>query len=267
MQPILPDSEIARKLRHLTRERESLVQTKTQLENQLQAALKDYYPAVLNAFPSFDTQVSLAFLCAYPSPERASKLTKEELVAFLKEQHYTHPNRVDEIYNALSSPQLKPDKALESAREPFVVALAKLLLSLVDAIKRFNKEIASLTSEHPFHQILESLPPAGIILAARLIGEIGDNLSRYESSDSVRTLGGTCPVTIQSGKHKAILFRKACRKPLRATFYQLAFCSLNCVGWARDEKEWTLLSRKSITPNIRPMGRNYLCDAKEATEV
>ncbi|NLG68820.1 MAG: IS110 family transposase, partial [Firmicutes bacterium] len=87
---------------------------------------------------------------------------------------------------------------------------------------------------HPDGELFRSLPGAGTLLAARMLGSLGDRRDRYPHVLAVQALAGTAPVTRQSGKRTVVCFRRACDKSFRAAVGQFAFCSLQYCAWASE---------------------------------
>ena len=193
----------------------------------------DYYPSVLNVFVSLDTDIALAFLTDYPSPIEATKLSKDDFLAFLKKNHYTHPSRAEKMYTALSAPTLLPDDVTLRVCSQMVKSLVEQLKLVMKQIKEFEHRLASLIKEHSSFSIIQSLPSVDVILIAKLIGEIGD-IDKYRTADALQGQAGTCPVTKSSGKRKSVIFRRGCCKPLRDTLYKFTFCTLKSTNWVRE---------------------------------
>ena len=55
--------------------------------------------------------------------------------------------------------------------------------------------------------IYRSLPGLGVILGARVLGEFGDDPNRYTDAKCRRNYAGTSPLTVASGKKRAVLAR------------------------------------------------------------
>ncbi len=87
-QPILSDSELARELKALTRDRDKLVGDRTRLSNRLTAILKAYYPAALELFSEVAQPITLSFLRKYPTYDDAKKTSFAEFKRFLSENRY-----------------------------------------------------------------------------------------------------------------------------------------------------------------------------------
>jgi transposase len=56
-------------------------------------------------------------------------------------------------------------------------------------------------------EIYLSQPGLGQILAARVLGEFGDDPERYASAKARKNYAGTSPITQQPGKKKVVLAR------------------------------------------------------------
>jgi transposase len=67
----LPGSSLMRSLQQLVENRRMLVAEKVRLTNRITAALKGYFPQVLEWFDDKDTQVFCSFLTQYPSLQTA----------------------------------------------------------------------------------------------------------------------------------------------------------------------------------------------------
>jgi len=82
--PLLPDSELARKIKLLTRDRDNLVKTKTRILNKLRANLKEYFPAASRAFKSLDKREVIKFLRKYPTYKETAQMGREEMKNFFR---------------------------------------------------------------------------------------------------------------------------------------------------------------------------------------
>jgi transposase len=86
---------------------------------------------------------------------------------------------------------------------------------------------------HPDADIYRSLPGLGVILGARVLGEFGDDPNRYTTAKCRKNYAGTSPLTIASGKKRAVLARHVRNRRLYDAIDQWAFCSLNASPGAR----------------------------------
>jgi transposase len=234
-----PDSEIIRELKVLTQDQDRLVLHKTRLNNQLTAALKEYYPAALSLFYSVDQPVTLAFLQAYPTLEKARTAKVDELYAFYR-KHYTGATRAgaEELYAKIHQVWPAGDPAVVRARERYVISLCRQLEVVLADVNAYDKAIRELFRTHPDHLIFASLPCGGPRLAVRLLAGWGDDRSRFQSAASVQALAGTCAVARKSGKRlNRPKRRRACLKWLQRALQLFAFQTSLNIAWCREYYE------------------------------
>ena len=112
-------------------------------------------------------------------------------------------------------------------------AFAATTRAAVAIIAELNRQIvqleATLTTsfeQHPDSDIYHSLPGFGVVLGARALGEFGDDPNRYANTKSRRNYAGTSPLTVASGKKKAVLARHVRNRRLYDALDQAAFCAL-----------------------------------------
>jgi transposase len=94
------------------------------------------------------------------------------------------------------------------------------------------KQTGRLFEQHPDAPIFASLPGARDLLRPKLLVMFGDHRSRYPQPNILPAIAGTCPVTIQSGRSRAVRFRKACNRGYRQTAQQFAKSSIRKSVWA-----------------------------------
>ena len=115
--------------------------------------------------------------------------------------------RAQQIQEGLRSAQLTAPTAL-------VEAFALTTAASVSIIEEMNQQIIELEvglSEHfGKHQdagIYRSLPGLGETLGPRVLGEFGDDPGRYATAKCRKNYAGTSPLTIASGKKRAVIAR------------------------------------------------------------
>jgi transposase len=87
--------------------------------------------------------------------------------------------RAPVIHEALRRPQLAGSAVLSSAYGESVRSMARIISSTVAETARLAEELRALLGRHPDAEILHSLPGLGVVLGARLLGEFGDDPTRY----------------------------------------------------------------------------------------
>ncbi|MBC7338767.1 MAG: IS110 family transposase [Firmicutes bacterium] len=258
-QPLKPDSEETTMLRLLTRDCAELEKTQTMLRNQLRSALLCYFPLATELFSDLASPTALAFLKAYPTHQEARRATPEALEALLRAQRYPRAaKKARELYQALQQAPFAVRPAMSAAKQMLVATLVAQLEVLNAQISSYRKEIDALMQEHPDSAIFTSLPGAGTRLAARMLGELGDDRNRYPGVRVAQARAGTAPVTRQSGKSRVVVFRRACVKPFRETMQLFAFCSTRWCSWARDYYLQKRAAGKKHSEAIRALANVWL---------
>ncbi len=236
-----PDQPLTRQIRAEVRFALQLGQELVRDGNRLRAILLRYYPAALDAFSQLDSVVFLAFVQAYPTPSQAQALSFEQLKTFLRAHHHTHSRSWPTIYARLHGDHPQPNPGLEAAYSPLALAQARILETLVRSRNECLARLEKLFLQHPDHEIYDSLPKAGALLAPALLAKLGDDRARYPNPAILQAVAGTCPLTTlalagsareSSGKHRYALFRKACDREFRHIVQQWARLTLDASAWA-----------------------------------
>lgn len=256
---LTPESELIAELKALTRDQDALIQMQTRLVNQLTACLKAYYPVALSLFTKLHQHSTLVFLQTYPTPQAAVAASVEQITQVLKNAGHTTAKQVaPKIFQTLHQPHLTANAITTRTKSRLMLALVAQLLSLVEQIAAYDKEIDTLFLTHPDREIFATLPGAGKRLAPRLLAEIGDDRSRYADAASLQALAGTSPVLFQSGMYLKAHRRYGCVKPLRNALHQFAWQSTRQEAWARDYYQRKRAAGKSHTVAVRALANVWL---------
>ncbi len=230
---LAPLSEATRALRALVRSRDDLVKARVALTNQLAAQLAAFWPGAAEIFHRLDSDIALAFLTRYPTPEAALHLGEARLRAFLRRNAYCGRRPASDLLVRLRAAPSGLAGTLESeARGECVKALVRALGVLLPQIRELEGAIAVALDEHPDGALVKSFPRAGEVNAAQLLAEIGDVRERYVSDDVLAMEAGVVPVTRRSGKSKSVGFRWAANKRLRRALTGWADNSRRASPWA-----------------------------------
>ena len=227
--PMAGDSPEAEAIKVLARSHQSLIWARTRHTNQLRNALREYYPAALDAFADLADRDALAVLGRAPTPAEGARLTAGQIVAALRRggRQRNLERRAGEIQASLRTEQLGAPSAL-------VGAFAMTTKAAVFVVGELNRQIAELEAaledrfrQHPDADIYLSLPGLGDVLGARVLGEFGDDPDRYADAKSRKNYAGTSPLTVASGKKRAVLARHVRNRRLYDAIDLWAFCSLS----------------------------------------
>ena len=233
--PIAGDSTEAEAIKVLARAHQNLIWARTQHTNRLRSALREYYPAALVAFEDLAHGDALGVLDRAPSPEQGAHLSLTAIQSALKRggRQRNIAARACQIQTALRSEQL-------AAPAPIAKAFGATTRAAVGIIGELNRQIAELEASlanhfetHPDADIYRSLPGIGVILGARVLGEFGDDPNRYTDAKSRKNYAGTSPLTIASGKKRAVLARYIRNRRLYDAIDQWALCALQVSPGAR----------------------------------
>ncbi|MFD7012031.1 IS110 family transposase [Rhodococcus jostii] len=234
--PIAGDSPDVEAIKVLARGHQNLIWARTRQTNALRSALREYYPAALEVFDDLHDRDTLAVLGRAPTPAEAAHLTLPAIRSALKRagRQRNLDTRAREIRAGLRAEQL-------AAPAPVVAAFAATTRAAVGLIVELNRQIIELETtladhfeSHPDADIYRSLPGLGVVLGARVLGEFGDDPDRYTTSKSRRNYAGTSPLTIASGKKRAVLARHVRNRRLYDAIDQWAFCALSSSPGARE---------------------------------
>ncbi|GAC1354996.1 MAG: IS110 family transposase [Ktedonobacteraceae bacterium] len=256
---LIPDSEKVAELKGLTRDQDSLIQMQTRLVNQLTACLKDYYPVALELFAKLQQHSTLLFLQTYPTLEAAQAASVEQISQVLKAAGHTTASKVaPKIFEHLHQPSLQANAVTIRTKSRLALDLVAQLLPLVVQLTEYDREIEQLFLSHEDNEVFLSLPRAGKRLAPRLLAEIGDDPSRYESAASLQALGGTSPVLFQSGNYSKPHRRQGCIKPLRNALHQFAWQSTLSEPWAAGYYKRKRAEGKSHSVAVRALSNVWV---------
>jgi transposase len=210
-------------LQQLVENRRMLVAEKVRLTNRITAALKGYFPQVLEWFEDKDTQVFCEFLTYYPALKAAQTASREELEKFFKSHHVvqakTINRRLEQIQQGVA---LTDDAGIVEPLQLLVAALIAQLQVLLASITTFDTQIEKQFESHPDAQLFAALPGAGPHLAPRLLVAFGEERERFQSAQDLLRYSGIAPVKESSGKKSWVHWRWSCPKFLRQTFVEWA---------------------------------------------
>jgi transposase len=232
---IAGDSADAEAIKVLARAHQNLIWTRTRHINALRNALREYYPGALVAFEDLAHGDALGVLDRAPTPEQGAHLPLTAIQSALKRggRQRNIAARARQIQAALRTQQL-------AAPAPVAAAYGATTRAAVGIITELNRQIGELETTlaqnfetHPDADIYLSLPGLGVILGARVLGEFGDDPNRYTDAKSRKNYAGTSPLTIASGKKRAVLARHVRNRRLYDAIDQWALCALRTSPGAR----------------------------------
>jgi hypothetical protein len=177
----------------------------------------------------------LAILGRAPTPADAGRLSLAKIRSALKAagRQRNLDTRTLQIQEMLRSEQLAAPAAVTAAFGASTRAAVGVIAELNHQIADLEAELASHFEAHPDADIYRSLPGLGVILGARVLGEFGDDPNRYTTAKCRKNYAGTSPLTIASGRKRAVLARHVRNRRLYDALDQWAFCALQQSPGAR----------------------------------
>jgi transposase len=233
--PVAGDSHQGEAIKITARTHQSLVWDRTRHVLRLRSALRDFFPAALTAFPDLDSPDALELLRRAPAPDQAARLTKSRISAALRRASRRDVDaKTAQLQAILGAEQLRQPPMIQSAYAAIVTSEVAVIEALSTQINQLGAVVSAHFGPHPDAEIYASQPGLGTILAARVLGEFGDDPHRYLDAKARKSYAGTAPITRASGTRKIVLARYARNRRLGDALQQWAFCSLRGSPGARS---------------------------------
>jgi transposase len=124
------------------------------------------------------------------------------------------------------------DRAAITAHRLQVEVVVEQLRVTLQAIDRFDRQIAALAPTLRDYALFSALPGAGPHLTPRLLAAFGEQRERFPSAAELQRYAGVTPVTERSGKKRWVHWRWQCPTFLRQTFVEWAAQTINKSFWA-----------------------------------
>ncbi len=136
-----------------------------------------------------------------------------------------HGRLTEQIWTALNEQTvIVPGTA---AAHKVLPAIATLLLQLGDQRKQIARDVEEVLDAHPLAQILTSMPGVGVKIAARLLAEIGGDVTAFPTAAHLAAYAGISPVTRRSGTSiRGERVNRGGNKRLKNAMFMAAFASL-----------------------------------------
>ena len=184
------DSALAEAVKLAARTHQSLIWARTRQVLRLRSALREFFPAALKAYNELDAADTLQLLRLAPDPDQAARLTKRQVLTALARANRRNPEVVaDGILTVLRADELRQAAPVQAAFAAIVAAQVEVITTLNDQIDTLGEVVAEHFGHHRDAELITSLPGLGVILAARVLGEFGDDpspLRRRESPQGLR---------------------------------------------------------------------------------
>jgi transposase len=222
LRPVAGDSARVEAVKVVARTHKTLIWERTRHTQRLRHALRDYFPAALEAFEDLDAADTLELLVKAPTPAQAARLTIVQISAAL-----TRARRRN-VAEHLGQPEV-----VATAYAASIQALIAVLTVLNTQIKALQGQVEAHFGQHPAAEIITSQPGLGVVCGARVLAEFGDDQHRYATAKARKNYAGTSPITRASGKKKVALARFIHNDRLIDALMTQAFAALKASPGAR----------------------------------
>jgi transposase len=228
-----PQSPNMRALQQLVEDRRKLVNDRVRITNRLVAALKSYFPQVLQWFPDRGTKIFCDFLERWSSVQQAKGARVDTLRAFFSEHNVRYFERIQQRIDGIKSAiALTTDPGVVVPAQLRVRTLVSQLRPLLAAIADYDAKIAELCQSIPDYRIFAALPGAAEAFAPRLLCAFGEDRDRYADASELQRYAGIAPVTEQSGNSHWVHWRFKCPTFTRQSFVEWAGQTIPRSFWA-----------------------------------
>jgi hypothetical protein len=255
------DSGLAEAVKVLARAHQSAIWSRQRQVNALRSALREYYPAALATFGTdLAASDAVAVLAMAPTPDAGRALPRATIASALRRagrQRNVGP-RAAQIQAALRADYLHAPPAVTGAYGAAARSAVRLISAYTAEIAELEQALAEHFEQHPDAKIVRSLPGLGTVLGARVLGEFGDDRTRFPSPQSRKNYASTSPITKASGRSHVVLARYARNRRLADALQQWAFCSLTTSPGARRYYDQLRARGKTHRQALRQLANRWV---------
>jgi len=231
---IAGDTDLVDAVKVVARAHQTAVWERTRQVLRMRSTLLEYFPAAVEAFEDLSAKDSLLLLARAPSPARVGKLTRSQVVSALRAARRHHIEaKADALLTVLRAPGLRQPTTTEAAYAAVVVGQVGIITALNVQITQLEEVVDEHFGRHPAADIHLSQPGLGVVLAARVLGEFGDDKNRFHDVRARKNYSGQSPITRASGKKTIVMARYATNRRLGDALHQQAFSALTASPGAR----------------------------------
>jgi hypothetical protein len=232
---VAADSDLVEAIKLVARSHQSAIWSRRRLANQVRSALREYYPAALDAFDDLTHGDAVEVLAIASTPEAGRALSRSKIAAALRRggRQLNIDTRAAKIQTALRTEHLTQPPAVSAAYGAIVVSLVKVIAAHNAQIDELETVLTDHFGQHPDAAILRSQPGLGVVTGARVLGEFGDDPDRYDSAKARRNYAGTSPLTVASGTRKVVRARHIRNKHIADALHWWAFNAITRSPGAR----------------------------------
>jgi transposase len=234
LRPAAADSAEAEAIKVVARAHKTLIWERTRHTQRLRHALREYFPAALEAFEDLDAPDTLMLLAKAPDPASAARLTVAQISAAMKKARRRDiPSKAAAVQGVLRAEHLGQPAVITTAYAATTRAAVAVLSTLHEQVKALQGQVDAHFGQHPDAEIVGSQPGLGPVLGARVLAEFGDDRDRYASAKCRKNYAATSPITRASGKKRVVVARFVHNDRLVDALMAQAFSALSASPGAR----------------------------------
>jgi transposase len=259
LRPVAGDTAQAAAVKVVTRTHKTLIWERTRHVQRLRHALRDYFPAALEAFEDLDAPDALELLARAPDPQSAARLTTAQISAALKRARRRHvADKAAQIQAVLRAAHLGQPAIVTAAYAASARALIAVLGTLNEQVTALQGQVEAYFGQHPDAEIITSQPGLGPVLGARVLAESGDDPGRYASAKARKNYAATSPITRASGKKKTVAARYVHNDRLTDALMSQAFAALQASPGARAYYDHQRARGSGHNPALRQLANRLV---------
>ncbi|MGS2620038.1 IS110 family transposase [Micromonospora sp. LZ34] len=257
--PIAGDSDQAEAMKFVARTHQTLIWDRSRQMLRLRSALREFFPAALNAFDDLTAPDTLELLGRAPDPARAARLSRSQIAAALRRANRRDIDaKAANLQQQLRAGQLRQPDAVEAAYAAIVTTQVRLIAALNAEVEQLGQVVADHFGRHRDADYYLSQPGLGVVLGARILAEFGDDPHRFTDAKARKNYAGTSPITRASGTRTVVLARYARNRRLSDALHQWAFCSLKGSPGARTYYDSLRARGTGHQAALRQLGNRFV---------
>lgn len=254
-----PEDPMTQQIRLLCRDEVHLTERRTACVNELRYALREYYPAALEAFSEWTSPAAWAFIKRFPTPQKLVRACKQDWDKFLHAHKLYRPQTYQQRIECFRhATDLCGSDAVTQAKSLLALSLVAQLQTIEKQLAIYRAQIKSIFDQHPKRDIFDSLPGAAEKLAPRLLAECAVTRQRFDNAEGFECYAGVAPIRFQSGQMSITKIRRACCKPLRYAVHLWANTSRQQSNWANVYYKQKRKQGKTHACALRCLGKRWL---------
>ena len=195
--------------------------------NRLRGLLVQIHPSLEKALAdNVSHDAVLRLLMKAGGPDGLRRMGKTRIDKELtKHAPRIHARLADEIWTGLTAQTVTVPGT--SAATKVLPGLATQILQLRDQRQQIARDVEKVLDDHPLARILTSMPGVGVKIAARLLAEIGGDVTAFPTAAHLAAYAGLAPVTKRSGTSiRGEHVNRGGNKRLKNALFMAAFTSL-----------------------------------------